>query len=1024
MASYLDTPRIHFAGDFRADPPTANNKPCNFAVDENYDIGYGLGWNGFGTGEFAFLDTKVYGAVSKDGKFIKDDPVIGARVLDNYRKPFAKYADLDVDAQLITSTIYGMRFGIGWEQINEDSQNLAFKGEWTSNAITQSYWLKVKGLDDLNDNAGVSSTTTITNIIWNESYKKSPILTELKESSGNKLQVSISLYSYRHIGDPRPPNNFSLGHVVGTIGISKEGEPLNYGGDRLLIPVDEPKLKDNISWPWVFNAPFKLHTDSSVLTVDLSNSLPVDIHSEMLDIGELLFAILDESAGCVELISYDPFVPYLTDNWIKKTGGVVDYRLFGNELNILKSTTTLVLVQKMTAETDGSYIACGQKMMQNDDEFKYLVLLRESKHYIRPMGFYRARLEYLESVDIPLFVTHLGNPAKYVNVFVKRSGLIVQPENGVTVDNSGIYAMKKTDSSGLATFTYNVAKQMSTTRYYTKSLCNASVLPIDGQVYHFAYGICNDDKLNVCAENEDLIVIRAFSSNTYSNPTWDDDVYPIFHQYYFLYPVMSGILNLTDYESVTKNYNLELLKHSMSLDINDPNYMPVTRDLPPSQQKMILEWLENPIKSKISVHSKSSQMKFVPICALPETTTAQSEFNSRSYLSVCMRDKIAFNTNTVCDDMDDINYYRATLKRSDTDPKCTRPLYGYSRESDNPNFSKLCTLKNLQDQLQIAVQIEFATIPLYLTSLYSIVDRCNVEIYEILRGVAMQEMLHLIQVANILIATGRDPIIDSFNFVPKYPSKGLPGCVHPNLKVNLDKFNLKHVHDVFVTIEQPNITCIAQPFPELVNNTIGQFYHEIEDCIETLGDDIFQEEESQVNWPWDLKDNNTLGKVHIIKDVSTALAGIKEIIEQGEGSGPLDPDDALTGQLAHYYRFQEIVCGRKLKKVDDKHYAYKGDRISFDPRGIWPMRPHPSKKGITKGTNCYTAAKSFHEIFRALLRELQTTFSGNPSGIINTVELMESLLVHIKRTMRVKFDDDDDVNDETCGPVWDYHWDD
>ena len=88
------------------------------------------------------------------------------------------------------------------------------------------------------------------------------------------------------------------------------------------------------------------------------------------------------------------------------------------------------------------------------------------------------------------------------------------------------------------------------------------------------------------------------------------------------------------------------------------------------------------------------------------------------------------------------------------------------------------------------------------------------------------------------------------------------------------------------------------------------------------------------------------------------------------------------------------------------------------------MRPNPSKKGITKGTNCYTAAKSFHEIFRALLRELQTTFSGNPRGIINTVELMESLLVHIKRTMRVKFDEDDDVDDETCGPVWDYHWDD
>ena len=1023
MGSYLDTPRIHFSGQFRADVSTANNEICNYDVDEEYCSSEGIGWNFWGTGEFAFLDTKVYGAVDKDGEFIKDDPVIGASIFDNYRKPFAKLVDLDVDAQ-IYSTIYGMQFGIGWKQNDEDLPTHAFKGEWTRNVIVQNVWQKMKGLES-SDSFGTSSTTTITNIVWSESYKHSPILQELEEASGNQLQVSLSLYSYRH-SDP-PPNNFSLGYVVGTIGISNAGEPLNYGGDRVLIP----KVSDFPPNSLTFKAPFKVHSQN-LLTVDLSNSLPVNIYSTLIDIGPIFLGIIHDAIECVELISSDP-IPYLSENWIKKTGGIVDYQISPGSLT---SSASLVLVQQNSTGED-SYSECAQKILHGeDDEHKYLVLLRESVHYIRPMGFYLQRLEYLESAEIPIYVTHLGNPAENVAVYVK----IDDSESGVAVDTT----MKTTNSDGVASFTFTVPKPVNKKRTYPKPKCprcpgeqpEARTLDIDGQVYYIEYGISENDQTTTtqCTGNDCNILIKTLSSNTATRPyTWDDDVYPIFRQYYFLYPVMGDILNLTDYDSVTKHHNLELLKHSMNLNFNDPNYMPATRDLSPSKQQMILEWLANPIRSKLFVNfmlddsddkiQRSQHMKYIPVCAPPETTTAQSEFSSRSYLSVCMRDKIAFNTNTVCDDMDDINYYRATLKRSATDPKCTRPLYGYSRESDNPNFSKLCTLKKLQDQLQIAVQIEFATIPLYLTSLYSIVDRCNVEIYHILRRVAMQEMLHLVQVANILIATGKKPIVDNAAFVPKYPSKGLPGCVHPNLKVNLEKFNLKHVHDVFVTIEQPNITCIAEPFPELVNNTIGQFYHEIEDCVKVLGDEIYTDEESQVAWPWELSPG-TLGTVYKIKDVNSALSGINQIIEQGEGSGPLNPTDAATGNIAHYYRFQEIVCGRKLKKVDDKHYAYIGDRIVFDPHGVWPMRQRPGKRGIVKGTNCYTEAKSFHKIFRALLRELQNTFNGEPNSIINTVELMESLLVHTKRTMRVKFDEDDDVDDETCGPVWDYDWDD
>ena len=110
----------------------------------------------------------------------------------------------------------------------------------------------------------------------------------------------------------------------------------------------------------------------------------------------------------------------------------------------------------------------------------------------------------------------------------------------------------------------------------------------------------------------------------------------------------------------------------------------------------------------------------------------------------------------------------------------------------------------------------------------------------------------------------------------------------------------------------------------------------------------------------------------------------------------------------------------KLVNVNKDKYAYSGANIIYDPIGVWPMRQNPGAEGIKTGTNCYTQAAAFHGVFRALLRELQTTFGGYPSNIFKTVELMEALQVHAKRVMRVKYDPDDDDSEDTCGPVWDY----
>lgn len=63
------------------------------------------------------------------------------------------------------------------------------------------------------------------------------------------------------------------------------------------------------------------------------------------------------------------------------------------------------------------------------------------------------------------------------------------------------------------------------------------------------------------------------------------------------------------------------------------------------------------------------------------------------------------------------------------------------------------TLEYTRKLLQKALQIEHSTIPLYLTSLYSIRNQSSFEA-TVLRSVVMEEMLHMVQAANALNAIG------------------------------------------------------------------------------------------------------------------------------------------------------------------------------------------------------------------------------------------------------------------------------
>ena len=111
------------------------------------------------------------------------------------------------------------------------------------------------------------------------------------------------------------------------------------------------------------------------------------------------------------------------------------------------------------------------------------------------------------------------------------------------------------------------------------------------------------------------------------------------------------------------------------------------------------------------------------------------------------------------------------------------------------------TPQSVCDSLQHAIELEHATIPIYLYALYSLDPDLNGEIVRILESVVVEEMLHMTLAANVLNALGGSPRIDRPGFIPTYPGP-LPGGVQSDLTVSLAPFSSQQL-DTFLQIEEP-----------------------------------------------------------------------------------------------------------------------------------------------------------------------------------------------------------------------------
>jgi hypothetical protein len=320
---------------------------------------------------------------------------------------------------------------------------------------------------------------------------------------------------------------------------------------------------------------------------------------------------------------------------------------------------------------------------------------------------------------------------------------------------------------------------------------------------------------------------------------------------------------------------------------------------------------------------------------------------------------------------------------------------------------------DLYPWLQSAIQLEHSTIPPYLTAMFSLKPGTNLEIAQLIRSVVVQEMLHMTIAGNILIAINGQPAIDTQEFIPKYPGSLPMSIGGADFIVGIEPFSLPLVENVFMKIEEPEHPIqvqapLAEEEPAFAR--IGEFYDALKKKLAEFGDSIFVVPKEKQVLQWFGPD-----RLFPIVDVASADRGIDIIVQEGEGTST-DPFQS-PGDPAHYYKFGEIVHGRKIVPKEGGSFAYAGDPIPFDPAGVFPMKPNPKLSDFAANTQARNRAEQFDYAYSSALNALHSAFNGQPERINVAIGLMYELKTIAVALMQTPVGDG---SNSTAGPTFEY----
>ncbi|HEX3580834.1 MAG TPA: hypothetical protein VH087_03670 [Thermoanaerobaculia bacterium] len=551
--SYLDTPRLHFSGTFTADPSTINNNPSNYpdltsTTNPPSSQNVIMSWNPYGSHAWT-INAQVTSFVDTSGTtHINGDPLIGASIASYMPGNVpAKLVDLDTEQQGVTRL-----FGLNLQIVLSGSSQPSMQGLWMNAGTLVNLWLnRVPSMAGTDTGAGGAFQSVLQSIQWSGG---SPFLNQLQTAAANGLSVRLSVFGYD--GNSASPT-FQSGVVLGTIGPQLANEPLHIP-PRLLRPVTQAYgMASPMAW-----APAKVTSPSQAsgqtfLTIDLGNSIQDSQPGGPPVSGLTMEAAVLQGGTPVSL-------------------GAIDYET-------AFAQTASVVQFPITAAQAGMPLAIllnGQKQLFEPDNGEY-VDFDGASVYMNPN----------EQATVNLWATAFGSPK---NAAVNLA--LAAPAGAVGFDNNAPAAALtfpsnvNTGNGGVApvTFTSTDPVPLPSTR-----------MPIGGQVYFVggsSWPAGNNWNGGSSSSGAPIFYPTPFSVKLFTslptvpNPTWSD-VQPILYKYYYLYGYMASIVDLSDYGSVKGM--AQAIQSMLTLSVDDPSYMPVTREMSNDETQLVLTWIAN-----------------------------------------------------------------------------------------------------------------------------------------------------------------------------------------------------------------------------------------------------------------------------------------------------------------------------------------------------------------------------------------------------------------------------------------------
>lgn len=304
-------------------------------------------------------------------------------------------------------------------------------------------------------------------------------------------------------------------------------------------------------------------------------------------------------------------------------------------------------------------------------------------------------------------------------------------------------------------------------------------------------------------------------------------------------------------------------------------------------------------------------------------------------------------------------------------------------------IDRLNTVEDARCLLQKAIGVEFGTLPPYLYALYSIRPGTNPQAVRRIKSVALQEMIHMCMVSNILNSLGANPELRP----QAYPGP-LPGDIGPNgtpLKLHLYPFSREAMEQA-MEIEQPEN---PPHFPEMplatveTNKavTIGKFYEALDSFLSTVPASDWAAGRNQI------VDNQFFtGRLFAVNNYEDAHDAIQEIVSEGEGTikgakvNPLD----FQEEVAHYFRFGEIYHDKVLTKADNPEgHVWGPDRLGVDWSGVYPAISDPGLHDFSgESPEAQAAQNACNSSYSAMVDALRRALIGEDGELGTAVQEM------------------------------------